>query len=386
MSSSITNKFIFTLFFGALAMTITHNTYASSDAKQAMKEGKFVNSEIEYKSHFSGIFKIAKAYMTTERLAPEPNSAVPVLPLTKTELLDLASDTVFRLGHSTILMKIDGKFILIDPVFSERASPVQWAGPKRFHQSPISIADLPDIDAVIISHDHYDHLDKAAIKALDSKVTRYLTPLKVGDHLIDWGVKHDKIIEHKWWQTTTVDSLSFTATPTQHFSGRGVFDRDLTLWASWVIKGTNSNLFFSGDSGYFQGFKEIGEKFGPFDITFIETGAYNEMWSEIHMLPQESMQAHLDLKGEYMMPIHNGTFDLALHDWFEPFKKINDLANENDVNLLTPVFGQAINVEQLKTQTAKHSVNNWWQEMMIAQQNELGSDGKQTPLQPTTVK
>ncbi|MCL4151376.1 UNVERIFIED_CONTAM: hypothetical protein GTU68_000392, partial [Idotea baltica] len=255
------------------------------------------------------------------------------MPLTAELLNQDKSDSVFRLGHSTILLRIDLDLILFDPVFSDRASPVQWMGPKRFHQPPISIEQLPDIKAVVISHDHYDHLDKQAISDLDKKVEFFITPLKVGQHLRDWGIDDAKITELAWWQSTQVDTLKITAAPAQHFSGRGLFDKDETLWASWVIEGWESKIYFSGDSGYFGGFKEIGERLGPFDLTFIETGAYNTLWPDIHMFPEQSLQAHLDLQGEVMVPIHNGTFDLSLHNWHEPLQQITELAAEKDVTL-----------------------------------------------------
>ncbi|WP_281830698.1 MBL fold metallo-hydrolase [Vibrio nigripulchritudo] len=319
-------------------------------------EGKFVNTDTSYETGAANIWEITKAYVKANRVTPTPSTQIPVLPVTAKQLAE-KHDAMFRLGHSTILMRLDGKLILTDPVLSERASPVQWAGPKRFHESPISGEDLPEIDVVVISHDHYDHLDKDAIKLLDGKVKQFLTPLKVGQRMIDWGVNPDKVVEMDWWDEIIVDGIKFVATPAQHFSGRGVFDRDQTLWASWVIQSEQRNLFFSGDSGYFKGFKEIGDKFGPFDVTMVETGAYNELWSDIHMMPEGSMQAHLDLTGSHMMPIHNGTFDLSLHDWYEPFERVLSLAKENDVTLLTPKFGQEITLDNIP------QTSLWWREV-----------------------
>lgn len=315
---------------------------------------KFTNSEINYKTSASDFYQMIKAFWNDNRTQATPNFDIPVLPLTADQLNQDQSDTVFRLGHSTILVRIDQDLILFDPVFSDRASPVQWMGPKRFHQPPISIEQLPKIKAVIISHDHYDHLDKKAISALNDKVEYFITPLKVGQHLRDWGVPENKITELDWWQSTQIETLTITATPSQHFSGRGLFDKDETLWASWAIKGWESNIYFSGDSGYFNGFKEIGDRLGPFDLTFIETGAYNKLWPEIHMFPEQSLQAHIDLKGKAMMPIHNGTFDLSLHNWFEPLQRITDLAADQGVNLLTPMFGEAVKVQTPEKTT------QWW--------------------------
>ncbi|GGP96694.1 MBL fold metallo-hydrolase [Shewanella ulleungensis] len=341
----------FVVFVAIIWLTKTWST--------ANKSKPFINSEKAYHAGLSSLWPIAKAYWNTQRQAPAPHNAVPLEALTQTILAQSTEDAVYRLGHSTLLMRIDGEYVLIDPVFSERASPVQWAGPKRFHQSPISIADLPAIKAVIISHDHYDHLDKAAIEKLVGKVQHFVTPLKVGEHLTAWGVDPIQITELEWWQSVELEGLRITATPAQHFSGRGLFDRDHTLWASWVIQGLQHKVFFSGDSGYFNGFKEIGQRLGPFDLSMIETGAYNDLWSDIHMLPEQSLQAHIDVNAKAMIPVHNGTFDLALHDWFEPFERINKLAKQHNVTLLTPKFGQAVML-------ANPQANElWWRDIMI---------------------
>ncbi len=246
-----------------------------------------------------------------------PRQPVPVYAVMRSDLLAAPDLSLWRLGHSTLLFKINGQFWLTDPVFSERASPFQFLGPKRFHAPPITIDELPPITGVILSHDHYDHLDYAAIQKLAPKVEHFITPLGVGDRLIGWGVPAAKVQQFDWWQGTTIGGLQLVATPAQHFSGRGLSDGNSTLWASWVlIAGQGADpirIFFSGDTGYFDGFKAIGERFGPFDLTLIETGAYNADWPDIHMHPEESLQAHLDVKGRRLFPIHNGTFDLSLH-------------------------------------------------------------------------
>ncbi|MCC4833602.1 MBL fold metallo-hydrolase [Shewanella sp. 10N.7] len=354
---------------GVVVMGLSIKSFLGADKTETPK---YQNSDIQYQSGLSDIWSIAKSYMTTKRLHPVPEVDVPVKPMTAVSLTFSTEDEIFRLGHSTLLIRLDGEYILLDPVFSQRASPVQWAGPKRFHQSPINIEQLPPIKTVIISHDHYDHLDKAAVIALEDKVEHFVTPQKVGDHLIEWGIEPSKVTQLAWWDELTLGELTLVATPAQHFSGRGLFDRDATLWASWVIQGQQSKLFFSGDGGYFSGFKEIGERYGPFDLTMIETGAYNEMWSEIHMLPEQSLQAHIDLNGELfnqkaMLPIHNGTFDLALHDWFEPLERIVALGEKANVNVITPVFGEAIS---LKAPTVK---SRWWREMLANEELVLQS-------------
>jgi L-ascorbate metabolism protein UlaG (beta-lactamase superfamily) len=283
-----------------------------------------------------------------------PTGTIPVLAVTREQLLAAPDDTVFRLGHSTMLIKLQGAFYLTDPVFSERASPVQWAGPARFHKPPISIDDLPPIAAIILSHDHYDHLDHAAVLALAGKTSHFITPLGVGDRLIGWGVPAAKVRQLDWWQSTQVNGVTLTATPAQHFSGRSLSDRDSTLWASWVIAQGDLKVFFSGDSGYFDGFKQIGDKYGPFDLAMIETGAYDAMWPDVHMQPEQTLQAFLDLKGKTLMPVHNGTFDLGMHRWQEPFDRIVALAQAQGVPLTTPRMGEQLNVR------APSALQKWW--------------------------
>jgi L-ascorbate metabolism protein UlaG (beta-lactamase superfamily) len=253
-------------------------------------------------------------------------------------------------------MKLDGEFWLTDPVFSERASPVQWAGPKRFHAPPIDIEDLPPIKGVVLSHDHYDHLDHAAIMKLANKVEVFIAPLGVGDRLIGWGVDKNKVRQLDWWQETQVGGVRLAAVPAQHFSGRGLNDGDRTLWASWVILTGDLRLFFSGDTGYHANFKTIGERFGPFDVTMLETGAYDAQWPDVHMQPEETIQAHRDLKGRWLLPIHNGTFDLAMHAWHEPFDRIQALAAAGGVSLTTPAMGERVSMTQ------PHAGRRWWLE------------------------
>ena len=291
----------------------------------------------------------------------EPHAPVPVRKLTRAEL-DAAPDrSLYRLGHSTLLMKLRGQWWITDPVFSLRASPVQWFGPKRFHAPPIALDELPPIRGVILSHDHYDHLDKAAIKALDAKVGLFLTPLGVGDRLVDWGVPRGKVRQFDWWQGIVVDGVKLTLTPTQHFSGRGLRDGNRTLWGSWVIDDGDKRVFFSGDSGYFPGFAEIGRRFGPFDLTLMETGAYNVQWPYVHMQPEQTVQAHIDLRGGWLLPIHNGTFDLAMHPWFEPFERVLALGEERDIGIATPVMGERIDIG------APHAGERWWRLVVAAE-------------------
>lgn len=283
-----------------------------------------------------------------------PRAPVPVRTLSRAELEQAPDHSLYRLGHSTLLLKLRGGWWLTDPVFSERASPFSFAGPKRFHAPPIALEELPSIRGVILSHDHYDHLDHATIQVLAERADVFLAPLGVGDRLLDWGVPAGKIRQLDWWQSTSVDGLCLTATPAQHFSGRGVRDGNRTLWCSWVIEDEKLRIFFSGDTGYFDGFAEIGRRFGEFDLTLMETGAYNEHWPYVHMHPEQTVQAHQDLNGRWLLPIHNGTFDLAMHAWYEPFERVLDIAGERGLAVTTPMMGERIDID------VPHSAERWW--------------------------
>ncbi|EKO3495587.1 MBL fold metallo-hydrolase [Vibrio fluvialis] len=329
-------------------------TTCSTATELPMRDGKFANSEVVTKTTMRDFLTISWAYLTADREEAEPKKPIPVQSITTEQLNDESEDVVYRLGHSTVLMKLDGQWILTDPVFSDRASPVQWMGPKRFHDTPISLSELPFIDVVLISHDHYDHLDKAAVKLLADKVGRFLVPLEVGKLMVKWGLPQEKISEFAWWQSATVGETEFVFTPTQHFSGRGLNDRNTTLWGSWVIRGQDKSIFFSGDSGYFGGFKQIGDRFGPFDLTLVETGAYSSLWSEVHMFPRESLQAHLDLKGKVMLPIHNSTFDLSLHRWYEPLEQVTKLARALNVTVTAPMIGERMAIAE------PAPLEKWW--------------------------
>lgn len=287
----------------------------------------------------------------------EPEKTITVKKFNSSALSDPGNPEIAFIwfGHSTLLLKIDGKKLLIDPMFSERASMFPFLGPRRFEYSEdTGVESLPELDAVLISHDHYDHLDYKTIINLKDKAKRFYVPLSVGAHLERWNIPKEKITELSWWQETVFDSLILAFTPTRHFSGRGLTDRFSTLWGSWVIIGKESKVFFGADSGYFPGFVEIGEKYGPFDITFLECGAYNENWSDIHMMPEESVQAHIDLKGKFYMPIHWGKFNLALHPWKEPVERAMKSAISRGVKMITPEIGKTITLGE------QNDNNAWW--------------------------
>ncbi|MBV6865123.1 MULTISPECIES: MBL fold metallo-hydrolase [Xanthomonas] len=294
-----------------------------------------------------------------------PSAPLPVQPLTRAQLLAAPDRSLYRLGHSTLLMKLAGGLWLTDPVFSKRASPVPFAGPKRFHAPPIALDALPPLAGVILSHDHYDHLDRATIGALADRVGVFVAPLGVGDLLVRWGVDPAKVRQLDWWESISVAGLQLTATPSQHFSGRGLFDNGRTLWCSWVIQAGDLRLFFSGDGGYGPHFKTIGEQLGPFDVALIENGAYDHMWPHVHMQPEQTLQAFFDVGGHTLLPIHNGTFDLAMHAWQEPLDRIVALADSAGVALITPCMGERVDLN------APGNRVRWWRQDAAA----TASDG-----------
>lgn len=248
------------------------------------------------------------------------------------------------LGHSTLLVEIDGKNLLLDPVWGERASPFTWAGPKRFHAPPLAIDELPSIDAVLISHDHYDHLDYRTISSLGNNIPRYVVPLGVGSHLEAWGISPECIVELDWWGEVSIGELRLIATPARHFSGRSVLmaDQNKTLWSGWAMISPKHRVYYSGDTAMFPGFANIGKRLGPFDLTMIETGAYSALWADVHLGPEQAMQAHVAAAGKVFMPVHWGTFDLALHGWTEPVERAIAAANELGIDIVVPKPGQSV--------------------------------------------
>jgi L-ascorbate metabolism protein UlaG (beta-lactamase superfamily) len=259
-------------------------------------------------------------------------------------------------GHSATLVEMQNLNIFIDPMLGDVPAPHPLLGSKRFqNELPIAIDSLPKIDVVLISHDHYDHLDYGSIVKLKNKVDQFFVPLGIKSHLVSWGVDDSKIKEFDWWESIHYKKVQFVSTPARHFSGRGITNRNSTLWCSWVLKSSTTNIFFSGDSGYGNHFKEIGNTYGPFDFAMMECGQYNEQWAQIHMMPEETIQASIDIQSKLTMPIHWGSFKLALHSWDDPIVRASKKANELNVNLTTPKVGESV-VLNVNIPTDK-----WWQ-------------------------
>lgn len=260
------------------------------------------------------------------------------------------------LGHSTVLIELDGKRLLTDPVWGERTSPFSFAGPKRWYAPPIALSDLPPIDVVLISHDHYDHLDAPTIEQMRDWETRFVVPLGVGAHLEYWGLPAARITEVDWGDRVTIDALTIHCTEARHASGRHLFDQNATLWAGYALVGPRHRVFFSGDTGMFPELSDIGRELGPFDVTMVEVGAYHRAWPDWHMGPEQAVTAHRMLRGRVFLPIHWGLFDLALHGWTEPIERTMAAAAAQGVEVMSPRPGES--VEPASAETAR-----WWPEV-----------------------
>ena len=322
---------------------VFHNLEPSSAVKLDAEENRLVIFEV-----FSGSSD------------SRPRSPVPLEdPRAPSAAAPLA---VTWLGHATALIEIDGYRLLTDPVWSQRCSPSRSIGPQRLHPPPVALEALPALDAVVISHDHYDHLDMATVRTLArTQRAPFLTPLGVGAHLREWGIPAERIVELDWQSSTRVGELTLHCTPARHFSGR-FLSRNNTLWASWVIAGPQHRAYFGGDSGYTGSYADIGSAHGPFDLTLLPIGAYNKAWPDIHMNPEEAVRAHQDLKATgVLVPIHWATFRLAPHPWAEPADRLLDAAREAGVQIAVPrPGGRVLGAPSDREPGLEADLDPWW--------------------------
>jgi len=354
--------FILLLTFCQLASAeedIMQQTSDTGRIQPIFKNGKYANRTPEVKVKAWNAF----VYSLKNKAETKPKKYLPYDSVIISKAFPESKEGlhITWLGHSSFLMQIDGVRILLDPVFSNNVSPVPMFSVKRFQKEvPVNAEILPFIDAVFISHNHYDHLNRQTINDLAPNVGFFFTPPGVGGILREWGIDSAKIREYEWWQEGVVKGLSgntlkFACTPAYHFSGRGPFDWNKTLWASWVFIGATKKAYYSGDSSYDVHFKQIGYHYGPFDLVFMENGQYSVNWPSSHITPEDGVKAHLELKGKYLLPMHWGSFSLAPHSWQEPAERISKEALAKGVKLLTPRVGQTLFIGEEEPKTEA-----WW--------------------------
>ncbi|AET69184.1 putative Zn-dependent hydrolase of beta-lactamase fold protein [Desulfosporosinus orientis DSM 765] len=361
-------SFLIVLCLGLILFINRYPSFGGSPSKKAKENyqglhnylaGKFVNLvPTKMDMGATNLFSMLKEYLF-EGKDLNPAGPIPVTQINWNKIKS-GEDSITWLGHSAFLISIDNKKLLTDPMLGPIASPVSFAGSKRYNYSEDMqdiINEMPPIDAVFITHDHYDHLDYPSILKLKNKTAHFFVPLGVSAHLIRWGVAKDKITELNWWNEAEFQGLTVALAPTKHFSGRGIFNRDSTLWGGWVILGRRTRFYTSGDGGYDEHFKEIGKKYGPFDITLLEGGQYDRRWSWVHMTPEQAVQAHRDLNGKTMMLMHWGGFTLAFHSWNDPIERAILEAQKAGVNLIAPKIGETLflNSDQY------NPPSSWWE-------------------------
>jgi L-ascorbate metabolism protein UlaG (beta-lactamase superfamily) len=315
------------------------------------RDGRFVNPQ-PLQNDFWGMLR--GLWHASEHVSPSTPPDAQRLDPSALKTPPASGLRVTWFGHSSILIEIDGKRVLTDPMWSERASPIRWLGPTRWFPPAIQLTDLPPLDAVVISHDHYDHLDFETVRALDARGVKFVVPLGVGAHLEYWGVPTTRIVELDWWEKTQLGEVSVVCTPARHASGRFLTDKDAKLWAGYAIVGPRHRAYYSGDTGLFPGMREIGERLGPFDVTLIEAGQYHRSWPDWHIGPEQAVRAHALVRGKVMLPVHWALLGLAYHGWTEPVERSVLAAHEQRALLLTPRPGEAVE----PTQTVQTS--RWW--------------------------
>ncbi|MDR1760656.1 MAG: MBL fold metallo-hydrolase [Fibrobacter sp.] len=355
---------------------IDEQAAVSEDEMKVLKSGKKYYYPIKMKPKLLPEIK-EKSYwerlkeLNTNTARTHPLNFLPADPVQVEKAFPPNDSTGFFitwLGHSSLLIQMDGFKILFDPVLANEVSPAPFfRSVRRFQENaPVTAAEIPPVDLIFISHDHYDHLDKKAILELAPKTNRFVTSVGVGERLIDWGVPAEKVQILSWWEESVFENsagkkLNYAGTPGRHFSGRSLLDRNTTLWISWVVWTKEHKIFHSGDTSYGPHFKQIGFHYGPFDYSFMECGQYNRRWSNNHQFPEETVQAHLDIRGEILFPIHWGAFSLAPHTWWDPPARVKIAAEKAGVKLITPRVGQTINADN------PEPTDSWWEPLVEAE-------------------
>ncbi|MCF0106202.1 MAG: MBL fold metallo-hydrolase [Holdemanella sp.] len=329
---------------------------SNPSAKQKEEYAKRTTNYYDGKFHPLTEFKLMSNKEKTDETSKEtkPANGLPIQKLSKLEEADENEWQLTWFGHSSVLLQFGGKKIFIDPVLSSCSSPFNGIGPGRMADVPMNIEDIPDIDILVLSHDHYDHMDYNTITKLDNRVKAYCVPLGVDNHLIRWGINPDKIHTFAWWEHNSIEGISITSTPGQHFSGRFLWNRDSTLWCGYVFKANNQQIYYSGDTGYGDFFKDIYERLGPMDLAIMENGQYNKRWPYCHMTPEESVQASMDVQTKWVLPVHWGGFVLSTHAWYDPIERFTKAAKD-DLQVLTPKIGETVNQNN-----AEKYQSIWW--------------------------
>jgi len=336
---------------------------------------KFVNPEPLW-NDYMGMFN----FFASTGVKKVPDGPLPVVPVDPATF-DTPPPSGLRVtwfGHSTVLIEIDGRRVLVDPIWGDRVSPFSFTGVKRWYDPPLALDDLPELDLVLISHDHYDHLDRPTIEGLAQRDVRFVVPLGVGAHLAYWGVPEERIVELDWWEHTTLPGLDVVCTPARHASGRAVVDNNKTLWSGFVLGTAGHKVYYSGDTGLFSGLKEIGDRLGPFDLTLFEIGAYNEAWPDWHIGPEQAVLAHRVVGGGVMLPVHWGLFNLAMHGWTEPAERVLAAAAAADVTVALPRPGQSFEP------SAPPPQERWWPDVpwQTADEHPIVSTKVELPAEP----
>lgn len=303
-----------------------------------------------------------------------PQEAIPVLPVQRSDFDSVPAGglRLTWLGHSTTILEIGGQRILIDPVWTERASGFSFAGPRRFFPPLIELSELPGLDLVVLSHDHYDHLDRDAVRTLAERGVPFVAPLGVGTILRRWGLPAHQVHELDWWDEIVFGGVTITATPARHFSSRGLRDHGQSLWSGFAFRSPEHRVYYSGDSAMQEEFVAIGERLGPFDISMIEVGAYNAIWADVHLGPEQAVRAHQLVRGGLLMPVHWGLFDLALHGWTEPIERTLVAAEAAGIRVVVPRPGESVEPARLRP------LERWWPSLPW-------SPASETPVRSTGV-